>query len=164
YGVTSWGLHTTKPISKKRAPPSPPRAPTPEPSPPPSSQTMFSWLKQSQNDLCTTLNSRRIKLTLCYSSDDAKELGVDDCLQRIAQKHGFSKILNLREFVYPDLVLEFLSSLEVSKKGDISFFIGGVNRHMSPKPVNELFEFPLEKILVLIHLSLYVKEWVKRDL
>ncbi|KAL2931205.1 Lysozyme-like protein 1, partial [Bienertia sinuspersici] len=85
--------------------------------------------------------------TLCYSSDAAKELGVDDCLQRIAQKHGFSKILNLREFVYPDLVLEFLSSLEVLKKGDISFFIGGVKRHMSPKQVNELFEFPLEGII-----------------
>ncbi|KAL2893396.1 Caffeoyl-CoA O-methyltransferase 1 [Bienertia sinuspersici] len=34
--------------------------------------------------------------------------------------------------------------MEVSKKGDISFFIGGMKRHMSPKQVNELFEFPLE--------------------
>ncbi|KAL2929446.1 Transcription antitermination protein NusB [Bienertia sinuspersici] len=43
-----------------------------------------------------------------------------------------------------NLVFEFLSSLEVSKKVDISFFIGVVKRHMSPRQVNELFEFPLE--------------------
>ncbi|KAL2934565.1 Phosphate acyltransferase [Bienertia sinuspersici] len=30
------------------------------------------------------------------------------------------------------------------KKGDISFFIGGVNSHMCLKQVNELFEFPIE--------------------
>ncbi|KAL2940363.1 DNA polymerase [Bienertia sinuspersici] len=35
---------------------------------------------------------------------------------------------------------------------------------MSPKQVNELFEFPLKGKLVVIHLSLFVKEWVKRDL
>ncbi|KAL2934146.1 putative ferric-chelate reductase 1-like protein, partial [Bienertia sinuspersici] len=144
YKTKPNSLSTTKPTTKKRAPPPPPRAPTPEPSLPPSSQPIFSWLSQSQNDLFTTLKSCRIKLTLCYSPDDAKELGVDDCLQQIAQKHGFSNILNLREFVYPDLVLEFLSSLEVSKKGNISFFISGVKRHMSPRQVNELFEFPLE--------------------
>ncbi|KAL2944035.1 Virion infectivity factor, partial [Bienertia sinuspersici] len=72
------------------------------------------------------------------------KVGADDFLQRIAQNHGFSKILNLWEFVYLNLVLEFLSFLEVSKKGNISFFIGGVKRHMSPKQVNDLFEFPLK--------------------
>ncbi|KAL2924301.1 Ribonuclease PH [Bienertia sinuspersici] len=146
YKTKPNSLSTTMPTTRKRAPP-PPHAPTPEPSLPPSSQPIFSWQNQSQNDLCTTLKSHRIKLTLCYSSDAAKELGVDDCLQQIAQKHGFSKILNLREFVYPDLVLEFLSSLEVLKKGDISFFIGGVKRHMSLN----------QEQLVLIHLSLFVR-------
>lgn len=65
-------------------------------------------------------------------------------MQRIAQKHGFSKVLHLRESIYPDLAREFLSSLEVSKKGDISFFLGGVKKQMSPRQVNKLFGFPLE--------------------
>ncbi|KAL2929222.1 tRNA 5-methylaminomethyl-2-thiouridine biosynthesis bifunctional protein MnmC, partial [Bienertia sinuspersici] len=114
-------------------------------SPPSSSQFNFSWLSQPQQDLCFKLRKRRVKPTLRYSPHDAKELGVDDCLQQLAQKHGFSKVLNLKEDVYLALVLEFLSTLEVfSKKGDISFSTGGMKWHMSLRKVNELFEFPLE--------------------
>ncbi|KAL2944377.1 L-arabinose transport system permease protein AraH [Bienertia sinuspersici] len=98
YRTTPNSLSTTKSTTTKRALPLPPRAPT---------------LDHSQQDLCTTLKRRQIKRNLCYTSNDAKELGVDDCLQRIVQKHGFSKILNLRRV--------------------ISFFIDGVKIRMSPR-------------------------------
>ncbi|KAL2931376.1 Cyclopropane mycolic acid synthase 2 [Bienertia sinuspersici] len=52
--------------------------------------------------------------------------------------------LSLHFAIHLMMLRKFLSSLEVSKKGDISFFVGGVKRHMSRKQVNELFEFPLE--------------------
>ncbi|KAL2900440.1 RILP-like protein 1 [Bienertia sinuspersici] len=69
YKAKPNSLSTTKPTTKKRALPPPPCGLTPEPSPPPSSQPIFSWLSQSQQDLCTTPKGRRIKCTLCYSSN-----------------------------------------------------------------------------------------------
>ncbi|KMT11004.1 hypothetical protein BVRB_5g112260 [Beta vulgaris subsp. vulgaris] len=145
YKTKSNSLRTINTTKKKRAPPPAPRSPTPEPSPPSSSQLSFPWLTQPQQDRSTTLRKRRIKPTLRYSPHDAKKLGVDNCLQQLSQRHKFSKVLNLREEVYPILVLEFLASLEVvSKKGDISFSIGGLKKKLSPKTVNELFVLPLK--------------------
>ena len=83
--------------------------------------------------------------TLRYSSKHAKAIGIDDCLQGLASKYGWSKVLNLKVEVYPELVIEFLSSIEVvSETGDISFYLDGVERTMTSTEVNELFGWPCD--------------------
>uniref|UniRef100_A0A803MGS3 Uncharacterized protein n=1 Tax=Chenopodium quinoa TaxID=63459 RepID=A0A803MGS3_CHEQI len=98
----------------------------------------------SKEGLGFSLQDRKIKPTLRYSQDDGKKLGVDDFLQEIGRRCGWSKVLNLKEEVYPDLVIEFLNSLVVSNNGDISFSLDGMAHSMSPKEVNEIFEWPCD--------------------
>uniref|UniRef100_A0A803LM06 Arabidopsis retrotransposon Orf1 C-terminal domain-containing protein n=1 Tax=Chenopodium quinoa TaxID=63459 RepID=A0A803LM06_CHEQI len=136
------------PPRKARAPPSknypkPPQKSTapPHKSPPPTSHPSSSLSKEA---LGFSLQDRKIKPTLCYSQDNGKKLGVDDFLQEIGRRCGWSKVLNLKEEVYPDLVIEFLNSLVVSDNGDISFSLDGVSYSMAPKEVNEIFGWPCD--------------------
>lgn len=106
----------------------PPSPPTNDPTPPPSShQFTFPWLSERQQAFCIDLQKKPVKPTLLYSPKDAKLIGVDDCLQGIARKYGWTKVLNMQYDTYPKLTYEFLSSFVVgSGEGDVVFYLGGV--------------------------------------